>query len=101
MILPIEVAHYNQWAWRLEVELAALFPRTRWHVPRLHERTGLPRPAGIPPWYRIVARTPNGTPSVVALVKVTPLVNEATNTRLLIALGRELEQLLKTLREEP
>jgi len=100
MIHPMEITHYNEWAWRLEVNLLAMFPRTHWKIARLHELAGIPRPVGIPPWYRIVATTRDGRRSVVASVKVAPLVNEATSPRLLIGLGRELEHRLTAMLEE-
>ncbi len=100
MVHPMEIAHYNQWAWRLEVSLLALFPRILWKISRLHELAGIPHPVGIPPWYRIVATTRGGRRSVVVSVKVAPLVNEAISPRLLIALGRELEHRLATTLEE-
>ena len=100
MILPIEIAHYNQWAWRLEGDLAAMFPRTRWRIARVHELAGIPRPAGISPWYRIVARTPDGRWAIAATVKVARLVHEGISPRLLISLGQHMEQLLRTMREE-
>ncbi len=100
MLLPIEIAHYNQWAWRLEGDLAAMFPRTYWRVARLHELAWIPRPAGIPPWYRIVARTQDGRWTITATVKVARLVHEGISPQLLISLGQHMEQLLKTMLEE-
>ena len=100
MLLPIEIAHYNHWAWRLEGDLAALFPRTRWRIAQLHELEGIPRPAGIPPWYRIIARTQDGKTFVAATVMVARLVNEGISPRLLISLGQHMEQPLKTMRAE-
>lgn len=100
MILPIEVAHYNHWAWRLEVGLATAFPGTRWRIPRLHELAGLPRPAGIPPWFRVVATAQDGKRAVIVFVKSRRLVHEAVSTRLLVALGWELEQRLQAMIEE-
>lgn len=106
-MLPIELAHYNRWAERLEAALQAACPRTFWWVLQHGElgegdpwHLGLPWDGGLLPEFRLIAVKMVSGRHLCEDVPFTLVVDEDAFALVVVVLGRELERRLSTLIEE-
>ncbi len=100
-MIPIERAHYNVWAERLESELQAAYPRVLWLVLQHDELTGgdpwrmdIPRDGAPLPLFRLMAVKLGTGRFLWEDVPFTLVVDEESFVLVVARLGRELERRL-------
>ncbi len=103
-MLPIELAHYNVWAQRLEVALRATYPHTFWVVLQHAEHAvgdpwhlDIPWDGGLLPLFRLIAVKVSTGRSICEDVPFTLVVDEEAFALVVVALGRELERRLEAM----
>ncbi len=99
-MLPIEQAHYNACADRVEATLALAYPRTLWLVLNQDEIIQLPQERDVLRRFRVIAMTQDGGRYVNADVPFSLVVDEEVFALVVSELGRELERRLAALVEE-
>jgi len=106
-MLPLELAHYDTWALRLETALQAAYPRTLWFVlhPDEGEHVGLwcvrlPWDGAPLTAFRLIAVKAGTRCFTWEDVPFTLVVDEEAFPMVVVALGRELERRLAAIMEE-
>ena len=100
-MIPIELAHYDVWAKRLEAELQAVYPRTFWMVLKHAEhqvgdpwRVELPWDDGPLPRFRLIALKLGSGRHISEDVPFTVVVDEGMFPFVVLSLGEVMEQRL-------
>ena len=100
-MIPIELAHYNLWARRLEAELQTAYPCTFWIVLQHAEhqvgdpwRVGLPWDGGLLPEFRLIALKIGSGQHICEDVPFTVVVDEGVFPFVVLSLGEMMEQRL-------
>lgn len=103
-MIPIELAHYNVWAARLEAELQATYPRTFWMVLKHAEhqvgdpwRVGLPWDSGLLPEFRLIAVKMGSGRHISEDVPFAVVVDEHMFPFVVLSLGEVMEQRLEAM----
>jgi len=98
-MLPIERAHYNAWADRVEAALALAYPNTLWLVLSQDDIIRLPKEHDVLRRFRVIAMTADGGREVGVNVPFMLIVDEELFALFIVALGREVERRLAAMVE--